>query len=143
MVFSQHYFPFRRTLLFSKKDIFQCSLQTFQTDWVKSSNQSSRVIQNSCYINYPVFCHPCCTSVISHLSSLTMIYFILGFKLFSPTFLVEISANFRPPSHQSILWILHFYPFLTKFILLENMTCVLGILTILSHTHSRLTIQYT
>ena len=48
-----------------------------------------------------------------------MIYFILGFKWFFPTFLVAISDNLRPLTHQSILCILHFSPFLTKFTLLS------------------------
>ena len=62
MVFSQHCFPFRTTLLFSRTDIFQCSfhvsnlIQTFQNDWVESSTQCSLVIQNSCSIYYPIFC---------------------------------------------------------------------------------------
>ena len=48
-----------------------------------------------------------------------MIYFILGFKSFSPTFLVAMSSNFRPPSHQSILCIFYFSPFLNKCTLIE------------------------
>ena len=45
-------------------------------------------------------------------------FFILGVILCSPKFLVSMSANCRPPSHQSILWIFQFYPFLTKCTLL-------------------------
>ena len=52
-------------------------------------------------------------------SSLTIIYFILGVRSGSLTLLVPMSANCRPPSHQSILRILHFSPLLTKCILLE------------------------
>ena len=44
---------------------------------------------------------------------------ILGFKLFSPTFLVANYFNCRPPSHKSILCMLHFLPFIKKYILLE------------------------
>ena len=51
-------------------------------------------------------------------SSLTIIYFILGVRSGSLTFLVPMSANCRPTSHHYILCILHFSPFLTKFILL-------------------------
>ena len=51
-------------------------------------------------------------------SSLTIIYFILGVRSGSLTFLVPMSANCRPPSHKSILCIFHFSPFLTKCILL-------------------------
>ena len=51
-------------------------------------------------------------------SSFTIIYFILGVRSGSLKFLVPMSANCRPPSHQSILCILHFYPFVTKWILL-------------------------
>ena len=52
------------------------------------------------------------------LSSLTIIYFILGVRSGSLTILVPMSTNCRPPLHQSILCILHFSPFLTKCILL-------------------------
>ena len=43
---------------------------------------------------------------------------MLGVRTGSLTFLVPMSANCRPPSHQSILCILHFSPFLTKFVIL-------------------------
>ena len=62
MVFYQHCFPFRRNFFPSRTDSFQCYfhvsnlIQTFQTDLVKSSTQSSLVIQNSCYIEFPVSC---------------------------------------------------------------------------------------
>ena len=68
---------------------------------------------------YPLSCHPSCTSIISKFSILTMIYFVLGFKSFSPKFLLAMSANCRPLSHHSILCIFHFSPFLTKCTLLE------------------------
>ena len=59
------------------------------------------------------------------LSILTIIYLIIGVRSGSLKFLVPMSANCRPPSHQSILCILHFSPFLTKFILLEMcMVCL-------------------
>ena len=48
-----------------------------------------------------------------------MIYFILGVISGSLTFLLPISANCRPPPHQSILCIFHFSLFLTKCIILE------------------------
>ena len=110
-------FSFRTTLFFLEQTVLNV-LQTFQTGWVESSTQSSPVIQNSCSIDYPVLCHRSCTSVISELSSLTIIYFILGIKSSSPTFLEAMSAKCRPLSDKSILWILHFYPFLSKCILL-------------------------
>ena len=62
MVFSQHCFTFRTTLLFSRKYSFQCYfyvsnlIQTFQNDWVESWTQSILVIQNSCSIDYPISC---------------------------------------------------------------------------------------
>ena len=120
MVFSQHFFPFGTTLFSSRTDNFQCYfhvsnlIQTFETDWVESLTQYSLVIHNFCYIDYPVSCHHYCKSVLSQLSSLIMTYFILGFKSFSSTFLVAMSANCRPPSHQLIFFILHFSPFITK-----------------------------
>ena len=66
------------------------------------------------HTDYPVSSHPSCTSFIYQLSSLTIIYFILGLKSFSPTFLVAMSVNCRSPSNQSILCILHFSQFLIK-----------------------------
>ena len=89
-------------------------IQTFQTDWVYSSNKPSLVIYNYCSTEYPVSGHPSCESVIYKLSRFKMMYFILGFKSCSPTFLVAKSINCRPPSNQPILWYLHFSPFLTK-----------------------------
>ena len=125
MVLIQHCFPFRTTLFSLEHTVlnvlfmYQTSIHTFKTDWVESSTQSNLVIHNYFSTEYPVFCHPYCTSVLYQLSSLTILYFILGVKSRSPTFLVEISANWRPPSHRSILCILHFSPFLTKCIILE------------------------
>ena len=80
-------------------------IQAFKTDSLKYSTQYSLVIYNSCSIDYPVSCRPSCTSDLYQLSSLTMIYFIMGFKSLSPTFLVAMYDNCRPPSHQSILYI--------------------------------------
>ena len=103
-------------------------IQTFQTDWVGFSTQYSIVIQNSFSTDYHVFYHPSCTSVLSQLSSITIIYFILGGKSGSPTFLVSMFANCRPPSNQSTLWSLHFSPFLTKLILLETyLVCLVSL----------------
>ena len=51
-------------------------------------------------------------------SSLTIIYFILGVKSGSLTFLVPMSSNCRPPSHHYIVGILNFSPFLKKCIIL-------------------------
>ena len=59
------------------------------------------------------------TRVLYQVSSLTMRYFILGVRSGSLTLSVPISANYRPPSHQSILCILYFSPFVKKCILLE------------------------
>ena len=118
MVYDKHCFSFRTTF-FSVTDSFQCSLiQTFQNNLVNSLTEYSLVIQNSCYTYYAVFCHSSCTIVLSQLSSLTIIYFIFGVKLCSLTFLVAISANCRPPFYQSILFILHFSPFLIYCIIL-------------------------
>ena len=41
-------------------------LQTFQTNWVESSTQSSIIIQNSCSIYYPVLCQELLTSFLRH-----------------------------------------------------------------------------
>ena len=82
------------------------------------STQSNLVIHNSCSIDHPVLYHPSCTSVLSQLSSLTIIYFILRVKSWSPTLLVAMYANCRPPSHQSILCIFYFSPFLIECIFL-------------------------
>ena len=120
-------FLFRTTFFLLEQTIFNV-LQTFQTYWVDSSTQYIPVIKNSCYIDYLVFCHHSCTIVLYQLSSLTIIYFIIGVKSLSPTFLVAMSANCRPPSHQSILWILQFYPFLNKlFILAMCLVCLVSL----------------
>ena len=123
----QHCFP-------SRTDNFQCSfrvsklIQTFQTEWVDYSNQYSLVIHNSCSIDYPVSCRPSFTSFQFKFSSLIIIYFIPGFKSFSPTLLVAMSANCRLPSHQSILCILQFSPFLTKCTILAMcLVCLLSL----------------
>ena len=107
-------------------------IQTFQTDIVESSNQYSTVIEKSFSTDYPVSFHLCCTSVLYQLSILTMIYIILGFELLSPIFLVAISTNCRPASHQSILCILDFSPFLTKCTVLEMCIICLVSLSLLA-----------
>ena len=135
MVLSQHFFPFRTTLFYFIIDIFQCYfhvsnlIQKFQIYWVESSTKSILVINKYCYIDYPVSYHHSCTSVLYQLSSLTMIYSILGFKSFSPTFLVAMSANCRPPSHQKILCILNFSPLLTTYNHLQM--CLLCLVSLL------------
>ena len=65
-------------------------------------------MHNYYFIYYPIFCHPYCSSVISQFFSLTIIHFILGVISGSLTFLVPMSANCRPLSHQSILCIFYF-----------------------------------
>ena len=118
---------------------FQCSfyesnlIQKFQTDWVKSSNKSSLVINNYCSIDYPIFYHPSCAGVLSHLPSLTMVYFIMVFKSFSPTFLVAMSIN---------LVYFEIFTILYKIYYSNNVPCVLGILIITINTNRRLSIQY-
>ena len=78
--------------------------------------------------DYLVLYHPSCTSFMSQFSSITIIYLILGVRSDSFTFLVPMSANCRPPSHQSIFCILHFYSFLTEFILLAMcMVCLVSL----------------
>ena len=109
---------FLEQTVFSFLFVYQNLIQIFQTDCVDSSTQSNLVIQNSCSTYYPLLCHPSCTSVLSQLYSLAMIYFILGVKSWSPTLLVAMSANWRPPLHQSIVCILYFSPFLTECIIL-------------------------
>ena len=92
-------------------------------------------MQNSCSTYYPVLCHPYCTIVLSQLSSLTIIYFILGVKSCSPTLLVAMYDNFIPPSHHSILCILHFSPFLAKLVILEIcLVCLVSLPFLSIHT---------
>ena len=55
MVFLQHCFRSEQHFFLLEQTVFNV-LQAFQTDWVESSTQSSPVIKNSCYIDYPVFC---------------------------------------------------------------------------------------
>ena len=101
--------------------LFSCIklIQTFQNDLGGSSTQSSLFIQNSISVDYPLYCNPYCTNILSQFSILAMIYFIMGSESLSPTFLVTMSSNCRPPSHHSILCILQFSPFHTKCNLLE------------------------
>ena len=37
--------------------MYQTLIQKFQTDLVEYSTQSTLIIQNSCSIDYPIFCH--------------------------------------------------------------------------------------
>ena len=99
MVFLQHCFHSEQHCFLLEETVFNV-LQIFQTDWVEHSTKSSLVIQNSCSIDYPILCHPSYTSVLYQLSSLTIIYLILGVKSCSPTLLVKMYFNCRPPSHQ-------------------------------------------
>ena len=118
MFFLQKHFFIQNNIFFHPRtDNFQCSsnISTWLSEY---SNQSSLFIQNSCSVDYHVWRHPYCTSVLSQLSSLTMIYFIIGIKSYSPASLVAMSTNCRPPSQQSILCILQFSPFLINFIFL-------------------------
>ena len=118
MVFSLTLFS-SRTVWFSILFHVSNLIQTFQTDLFESSTQYSLVVYNSCSTYYHVYCHPSCTDVLYQLSSITMIYFILGFKSFSSTLLVPLSNNWSPPSYQSILKILQFLPSLKKCTLLS------------------------
>ena len=95
-----------------------------------------------CIIDYHVSCRPSCMSVIHQLSIRTMIYYILGFKSLSPTLLVAMSANLRPPSHQSIFCKFTYFVISHKMYSFIYVPYRLGILTILIHTHIRLSIQY-
>ena len=125
MVLLQHYFHSEKHCFLLEQTLFNV-LKAYQTDWVESSTQFRLAIQNYCSIDNTVLCHPYFISVMSQLSSITIINFILAVKPGSQIFLVAMSANCRPPSHQSILYILHFSPFLTKYILHEiYLVCLL------------------
>ena len=60
--------------------LFSCIklIQTFQNDLGGSSTQSSLFIQNSISVDYPLYCNPYCTNILSQFSILAMIYFIMG-----------------------------------------------------------------
>ena len=74
-------------------------------------------------------------SFLYQLSILTIIYLILGVKSGSPTFLVAMSDNHRPPSLQSILCILHFSPLITKCNLLAMcLVCLVSLPYLVIHT---------
>ena len=68
--------------------------------------------------------HTSCTSFLSQLSSLTIIYFTLGVKSGSPAFLVAMSSNCRPPSHQSIFASCNFLHSLKNAFSLQCVLCV-------------------
>ena len=53
-----------------------------------------------------------------------------------------MSGHFRPPSHQSNFVHFSFLAIFHKMYFASNIPCVLGIRTIMSHTHSRISIQY-
>ena len=118
-------FPFRTTL-------FSCSsnipnwLSLFQSS-IESIPILNRVYSFRTLVPYTILVlfQPSYTSALSQFSSLTIIYFILGVRSVSLTLLVPMSANFRPPSHQLILCILHFYPFLNNALSLQCVWYVL------------------
>ena len=95
--------------------------------------------RTSCSTYSYVYCNPSCTGVIYQLSSLTTIYFIMGFKSFSPTFLVEIlyqlQTSFTPVNLLQFI----FSPFLTKCTLLEMcLVCLVVLPLLVIHTEDLL-----
>ena len=58
----------------------------FQTDWVNPQFNVVYSYRTLIPTDYPAYCHPFCKTNLYHLSSLTMIYLILGFKSFSPNY---------------------------------------------------------
>ena len=128
-----------RTVQFSMFFHISKLIQTFQTDWLEYSTQSSQIIYNYCSTDYPLSCHPSCTRVIYHILSLNMIYFILLFKSFYPTLLVAMSDIWRNPLHHSIWCIFHFSPFLKKCTLLEMcLVCLVSLPFLAIHTEELL-----
>ena len=123
MVFLQPCFCPEQYCFLLEQTVFNV-LQKFKTYWVESSTQSSLVIQNYCFIDHSLLYQPCCTIVIYQLSSLTIIDSIIGVELCSPTVLVAMSANCRPPSHQSILCVLYFCHSLQNAFSLQCVLCV-------------------
>ena len=107
-------------------------IQTFQSDSLDSSTESSEVIYKSSSKDLHVSCHPSFTSVIHQLSRLSVMHFILGFKSLLPTFAVAIYDNCRPPSYHSILCIFIFSPFLLKCALLEMLLLCLVYIPLLA-----------
>ena len=53
--FTSKLFSFRITFFLLEQTVFNV-IQTFKTDLVESSTQSSLIIHNSCSINYPILC---------------------------------------------------------------------------------------
>ena len=104
MVFSQRCFPFRTTLLFSITDIFQCSfcvsnlIQTFQTDLVEYSTQSSLVIHNYFSIECPLFCHSLSNQLI-----ISVYHTSLSYQFIRPVYQASLSGQFIIPVYQTSL----------------------------------------
>ena len=104
MVFSQRCFPFRTTLLFSITDIFQCSfcvsnlIQTFQTDLVEYSTQSSLVIHNYFSIECPLFCHSLSNQLI-----ISVYHTSVSYQFIIPVYQASLSGQFIIPVYQTSL----------------------------------------
>ena len=147
LIYISTFFPLNTVFLYNST-VFNV-IFVYQT-WYKhfkpmESNPQLNVVysyRNLVPTDYPVSCNPSFNSVICQLLSLTMIYSIILFKSLSPTFLGEMSDNCIPPSHKSILCIFHFSAIPYKMYSSINVTCVLGILTILINTSRILAIQY-
>ena len=75
---------------------------------------------------------------MSQLSSINMIYLIMGVKSCSPTFLVECMPIIDLPHTSEFL----LSPFPYKMHSPCNVPCVIGVIIIITHTHIILTIQY-
>ena len=118
MFFIQHYFQLEQHCFHLDRQ-FSCSSNI--SNWLSRIPTQSSLVNSELlfFITIQYTITPLVQVFCLQFSSLTMIYLILGVRSGSLTFLVTMSANYRPPSHHYILCILHFSPFLTKCIILE------------------------
>ena len=132
------YMFFLSTLCSFRTILFSSLIESFHVLRIFKLSEFSPKLNHRTIVPYTilVFCHPSCTSVLSQFSSLTIIYFNLCVRSGLLTVLVPMSANYRPPSHQSILCILHFSPFVKKCILLEMCLVCLVYLPLLGMHHT-------
>ena len=103
---------------------FQCYSQCFKL--IESNPYQLNPFKSSEHLVHQILMSPISllAKVFYQLSSLTIVYYNLVFNISYLTVLVAISANFIPLTHHTILYILHYFPFHTRFILWQFILCV-------------------
>ena len=133
MVFCQHCFH-------SEQHRFP-ALRKFQTDWFESSTQSSLVIQNCCSVDYicilsPLL-HNCFVSFFKSYLNIFHPWCLIRFTYILGTNVSQLQTSFTTIDFVHLAFL--FIPY--KIHSPCNVSGMFGILAILSHAHSRFTIQ--